>query len=470
MTASPVNVAALNFQRTLPALWFWGLLAFLLWVTLPKAGMTPFAQGAINLFVQCIFLACCFQECWVKQRTASELQLRAWLAPWVVVTLLILLQLTIIPRLLGWGWIFGDEVPGWDIGPRAVNAQEMLHYWALFTSYWAIAWMVSLLDIGRYRQLMYCVMVVVVFQCLYGLFAFVGGQETIIGLWPKIYYLNDVTGTFVNRNHLAGFIAICWPLCMNFIFLPHAEGGPSWSAAVRGGVGVMLSLLLFVALIATHSRMGLTAGLVGMGVWLYLVRSRVIRLSDKAWRWLLVALGVLLVLAGLWYGIEDVIQRFMMIDESTGRWIAWRAAFELPAAAWIWGIGAGAFPDVFTLVHPLGMPKTFFELHNDFLQFVLEFGIVGTVAVVASLVYWGRKAWPDGIVRGQSPNSGALTPARMGAVGSVAAIALHSTVDFNLQIPGSAAFFWIAVGVLMNPRLVVVEVPRRRRKRRRRRA
>ena len=193
-----------------------------------------------------------------------------------------------------------------------------------------------------------------------------------------------------------------------------------------------------------------------MAVWLYLVRSRVIRLSERAWRYLLISIGVLLMLAGLWYGIEDVIQRFMMIDESTGRWIAWRAAFELPAAAWIWGIGAGAFPDVFTLVHPIGMPKTFFELHNDILQFMLEFGVVGTAVVVTGLVLWARIVWP-----------GALTPARMGAVGAVTAISLHSVVDFNLQIPGSAVFFWIAVGVLMNPRLVVVEAPKRRRRRRR---
>ena len=186
--------------------------------------MTPFAQGAMNLVVPVIFLLCCYREGWAKRRTARELKAKEWLVPWVLISVLILLQLTIIPRLLGWAWLFGDEIPAWDVSPRAANAQEMLHYWALFTSYWAIAWMTSLLGIAQYRQLMWCVMAVVLFQCLYGLFAFVGGQQTILGFWPKIYYLNDVTGSFVNRNHLAGFIAICWPLTMNFVFLPHARG------------------------------------------------------------------------------------------------------------------------------------------------------------------------------------------------------------------------------------------------------
>ena len=236
------------------------------------------------------------------------------------------------------------------------------------------------------------------------------------------------------------------------------RGGPGWSAVARGGVAILVSLILFTALIATHSRMGLTAALVGMGVWLYLVRGRFIRLSERAWRILLVSIVVLLILAGLWYGIEDVIQRFMAIDESTGRLDAWAATFDLPAAAWIWGIGAGAFPDVMTLVHPVGMQKTFYELHNDILQFVLEFGLIGATICLLALVYWWRKAWP-----------GALTPARMGAVGSITAMALHSTVDFNLQIPGSAVFFWVAVGVLMNPQLVVVNSSRSRRSGRRRR-
>ena len=458
MSAIPENVARLRILKSPPSVWFWALLGFLVYVTLPKAGMTPFAQGFINLAVPVIFLLYYCQEVWAKQTSDTRAILLHWLLPWTAISLLVILQLTVLPRLLSWEWIFAEGVPEWDISPRAVNAQEMLHYWALFTSYWAIAWMASRLDIKRYRQLMWCVLLVVLFQCLYGLVAFVGGQQTILGIWPKMYYLSDVTGSFVNRNHLAGFIAICWPLSLNFIFLQHAEGGPGWSAVARGGVAILVSLILFTALIATHSRMGLTAALVGMGVWLYLVRGRFIRLSERAWRILLVSIVVLLILAGLWYGIEDVIQRFMAIDESTGRLDAWAATFDLPAAAWIWGIGAGAFPDVMTLVHPVGMQKTFYELHNDILQFVLEFGLIGATICLLALVYWWRKAWP-----------GALTPARMGAVGSITAMALHSTVDFNLQIPGSAVFFWVAVGVLMNPQLVVVNSSRSRRSGRRRR-
>ena len=44
---------------------------------------------------------------------------------------------------------------------------------------------------------------------------------------------------------------------------------------------------------------------------------------------------------------------------------------------------------------------------------------------------------------------------RSGVFGTFAAVALHSLVDFNLQVPASALFFCFAVGLLVNPEMVV---------------
>ncbi len=50
-----------------------------------------------------------------------------------------------------------------------------------------------------------------------------------------------------------------------------------------------------------------------------------------------------------------------------------------------------------------------------------------------------------------------------GSLCGIIAIAFHSLGDFNLQIPGVAVTFWVAVGLLMNPNVSQKAVDKRRR-------
>ena len=95
--------------------------------------------------------------------------------------------------------------------------------------------------------------------------------------------------------------------------------------------------------------------------------------------------------------------------------------FQLPLSAWVLGIGPGAFEDVFHLVQPEYLNVRFIYAHNDYLEFILEFGLIFSGVILFCVLYWVKKVYPSGGLG-----------MRAGALGAVAAAGLHSIVDFNL--------------------------------------
>ncbi|MCP3953366.1 MAG: hypothetical protein GY697_14285 [Desulfobacterales bacterium] len=96
--------------------------------------------------------------------------------------------------------------------------------------------------------------------------------------------------------------------------------------------------------------------------------------------------------------------------------------------------------------------SVYYEAHNDYLEFIFDFGLIGSGLIVAALVIWFKHIQVKG-----------WSLIQYGALGGIVAIAIHSLGDFNLQIPGVAVTFWVAVGLLMNPNISQKAVDKRRR-------
>jgi O-antigen ligase len=103
----------------------------------------------------------------------------------------------------------------------------------------------------------------------------------------------------------------------------------------------------------------------------------------------------------------------------------------------VFGDGWNAFATAYPWYQTVWRTEWIGEAHNDYLQALLDGGLVGAALVAGLLVVALR---------------GALTRAPrslvdLGVFGALLGFALHEVVDFNGQIPANAAT-WVALGAL----------------------
>lgn len=435
------------------------LLFTLVWLPIPKAGKMP---GGLPLLCVCaalIFLTAAYSLAITSPERKTQKQALViknsvqWSLVWLAFSASIIMHSLFIPKLIGIRELFSNEV--WSTISEAGNSRQSvlpsLRVWCFFTCMWIVAWRISWLRETQITKLFFIVFLASSFQAIFGLVHFLSGGSSILGLWVKEYYLTDATGTFVNRNHFSGMLAICWPLVLSALLTNRPKLFIQSKPIVRWIIAVFYSSTVMLAIISSHSRMGTAAALLGLSIWgIVYIRSRRLNNSPML-RWapnLTVVFTILFsLLLAVWFGVEDVLERYTVLENGDTRIQLWSALFNLPIRAWLIGIGPGNFEDVFRLIQPAYMKTRTIHAHNDYLEFLLEFGVVFAGIIVLSILHWLHKLLPRGDMS-----------LRAGALGSLAAIALHSLVDFNLQVPGSAIFFWVAVGVMMNSTLLSNEI------------
>jgi O-antigen ligase len=206
---------------------------------------------------------------------------------------------------------------------------------------------------------------------------------------------------------------------------------------------------MVVALVLTRSRMGnssffislLVTGVIGLLLAKRATKSMVILLVS------LIAIDTFVV--GTYFGTKRVVERISQTtaetedrDEVAG--YALRMWKEYP----VFGSGLGSFPVVFPRYSAEGTLVAYTHAHNDYLEFGAEVGVLGLsllgLMVLMSFTVALRAQYlrRDPLMRGLS----------FAAMMGILALMIHSSVDFNLQIPANAltfmlllAFAWLSL-------------------------
>ncbi len=251
-----------------------------------------------------------------------------------------------------------------------------------------------------------------------------------------IYWFRELSlggepfGPFVNRNHFAGFIGMIVPLGLGLALTERQK-----EKKVLFG---FLSVVMAVALCFSLSRGGITGFFAGVAMFAFLVGKDKVQ---KRGVWLVGLFLIVLLTYLLYLGVAPVVTRFYSTDITTEqRLTVWTATIGAIRDYWFAGSGAGTYIDLFPLYSPAGVQSIYDHAHNDYLEFILENGAVGTLilgafAVLVLLAVSRRK------IHGRNATM------RIAALSSVFSMAVHSVFDFNLHILSNLLLFACVLGM-----------------------
>jgi O-antigen ligase len=276
-----------------------------------------------------------------------------------------------------------------------------------------------------------------------------------------------VIGSFVYHNNAAGYLVMCLSMGIGLMLSRFGGGGhfDGWRSRLSAALAFMLSskmrlrlmlVIMVVALVLTRSRMGNASFFVA----LLAVGAVAIVLARRTAPATIVLIASLLVIdiavIGGWVGLERVVQRLenTELTEAAGgreesvetRTEAGRLTLGIVEDFPWFGTGGGSFYSSF-MRYRSSRPGYLDHAHNDYAEIAADFGVVG-LALMATLV--GSSLWLAARVLARRRSSLPRGVA-FGAAMSIVALAIHSLVDFNLQIPANAltmviilAMVWLA--------------------------
>jgi O-antigen ligase len=285
----------------------------------------------------------------------------------------------------------------------------------------------------------------------YALYQFLMHPGTVWHLLSGLHlqhaaYLKRGSGTYINPNHLAGFLEMVAPFGLAYVF----AGRLGHATKVVWGYA---TLAVLVGIGATVSRGGWTATALSL-VLLFFVLMR-----NRHYRLFALAVLVLLAVGGAFFVIkaEKTQERFKEITHpgslEASRVALWRPALQMwQEHPWV-GVGPGHFDYRFPAYRPPNVQARPLRVHNDYLNTLTDWGVVGFVLVAATFTLAGVGAvrtWKyaqrsQNDFKARQSNRAALV---LGACAGLLAILVHSFVDFNLHSPANAILMVTLLAVL----------------------
>ncbi len=214
-----------------------------------------------------------------------------------------------------------------------------------------------------------------------------------------------------------------------------------------GALVLPLTLLLALGVVLTGSRSGIVLLLLAFGAQLLILRAWLPRAPRRLLPGMIVALALLgLTVALLWHNptFARALARFRTLTEFRPEiWYdaAWLARQYLPA-----GAGLGSFIPLFGAAERLEVvsDRLTNRAHNDYLEFLIEAGVPGTVLLVVIGLVLARAAW-----RGWARPPAGSRAQYLCAIAGLTLFGVHSLIDYPLRSISLACMAALCASLLL---------------------
>ncbi len=440
---------------------FYLLAAILLFAPLIKGGNRPLPLLALEL-AAVLLLAYPLVRPVFRQRLSTSLLLG-----------LALLMLLPVLQLLPMPFSMWQTLPGREVYAGALSAfgtTTNTHPLSLLPMATEVAWLALLPPLAVFlvavslpetalRKCVYLFIAMATAQAIYALVQFGGGATTTFRTSQGD--IGTGVGTYVNRNHLAGMLAMALPLSLGLLASRVGHAGENLryrSKSLLRRIAVSLnparlnqtlifsaiSIVILLGAIFSRSRTGIMLAMLGIFLTAILYGFRI---GGRRSTNLVTVFSVIGLALAVEVGLAPVLERFSAEAAlEDARWSIFGSSITALGQFFPFGSGLGTFPDIYRRFQPAEISLFVNHAHNDYIEYLFEGGLMAAVVILLFLFAYVR-AWPR-LLRLQ--HWGTLSFMQAGAGIGLLLMALHGLTDYNWHIPANAIYFALMAGVFLH--------------------
>lgn len=294
----------------------------------------------------------------------------------------------------------------------------------------------------------------------YALYAFVlafAGYQQVNVVYSVPYSNRLISGPFMLHNSFATY---CGLGCLAAVAKLFAEGGSiirsdrGWRRLVetalqycfgRGAFLIVAVILTFSGVVASASRAGFVATMTGLAVLALMALVTTRGRSKRRWASLgaLAAVAPILVILIISGGtLESRVGQLLASD--TGdviRFALWNSAQRMISDAPVLGLGLGTFEDAYPLYALQIFPSVMDKAHSDYLEFAAGLGLPAAIAWWTGILWLFYTNVRAVFVRHRYRTFAAV------ASSATILVAVHSAVDFSLQLPAVSLLYTVLLAL-----------------------
>ena len=427
----------------------------------------PLLFASVHPWVWSVYVVCIFTAfsalLWQKQLIWKQ----SWLLTFTVGIFFLITILQIVPLPIKILSFLNPFKIGVQVQSKAIINTPLFQNTSSYYPLNSLAWWIFLLSLflyfivfrksfNSYRKLKPVLFVLLIAASVEALYGIMQALVPTLGvLWVDYIeaYMGNARGTYINRNHFAGFMEMLLPLGLGYTLslgnwdekislkALMSYDRPNFQFFLAIGLSVMTLALLF-----SKSRAGIFGGILGFLSFILFMRIGIKKLPLSFWIITLAIIG-LVSSYSLRIGVDPILERFLKISQDTSRLDIWRDSVSI-IKDHPFGTGLGSFKQVYPVYNVSTISeKTAYYAHNDYLQLLVEAGWIGFVALVGGFYIFLVRSFRR--ISNVSPQA---DPLRfflgIGALSGLVSIAFHSFFDFNLQMPANCIYFVTLIAIV----------------------
>ena len=236
-----------------------------------------------------------------------------------------------------------------------------------------------------YRFFLIAMICVMITSSVIGIAQFIQKGQDIFH-WYTVMNTGLPTGMFANRNHQAIFLAMGLPCIASWISLSSTKSLNIIFSFIA------VSIIIFT-IILSESRAGILILILNIFLSLFLMK-KFLGNSIKWFNLLIVTVFTLAIFIALqWMNLFTVGERFSSTNFDELRFQIIPIIVTLCWRFFPVGSGFGSFEVIYRMIEPFNLlgPEYLNHAHNDFLELVLEGGLVALFAISLFLIIWIRR-------------------------------------------------------------------------------